>query len=75
MSEHEDQAVALVDEQPVPALAGTFAIYETPDGGYLLVTETDRGIDRKHIPGKLIRLATKGPMSKMFGGLFGDGTE
>jgi hypothetical protein len=71
------QAVAGEEDQdqgdpPPPMLAGTFAIYETPDGGYVLVTDTpSRGIERKMIPGKLVRLVTRGPGASMFGRIFG----
>jgi hypothetical protein len=70
----EDQVVEVVPPaaEPAPVLAGTFAIYQLDDGGFLLVTETpDRGVDRKLIPGKLIRLFSKGPGAKLFGQLFG----
>jgi hypothetical protein len=54
---------------PVPAIAGTFAIYEDGHGGYVLVTETEQhGIIRKHIPGALLKLANK--LSGGFGGFF-----
>lgn len=65
--EDQDQA-----DELAPLLAGTFAIYETPDGGYVLVTDTpNRGVERKILPGKLIRLVTRGPGASMFGRIFG----
>lgn len=61
--------------EPAPVLAGTFAVYATPDGGILLVTEIPgRGIERRAVPGKVVRLATSGVGAKMFGNMFGGGT-
>lgn len=52
--------------EPVPVLAGTFAIYEDGKGGYVLVSETsERKLYRKHIPASLIRVM--GPVLGKFG--------
>lgn len=58
---------------PTPALAGTFAIYEDGNGGFVLVTETDQhGTMRKHVPAALVKMATGGGMlGRKLGGLFG----
>lgn len=58
---------------PAPMLAGTFAIYEDGQGGYVLVTDTpDHGMMRKHIPAGLVKLATGGGMvSRKLAGIFG----
>lgn len=81
----EDQGGALVGpvehgelvtatDDPTPLLAGTFAVYQTPDGGFVLVTDIPgRGQETKVIPGKMVRLVTSGVGSKMFGSLFGGG--
>jgi hypothetical protein len=56
------------EAQPAPALAGTFAIYEDGQGGFVLVTDTGTGPDRKHIPGGLIKMVMKtGALGKLFG--------
>jgi hypothetical protein len=74
----EDQGGQLVAAEPAelarpdPLLAGTFAVYQAPDGGIVLVTEIPgRGVERRVVPGKVIRLATSGVGAKMFGSLFG----
>lgn len=66
--------------QPIePILAGTFALYQTPDGGLMLVTDTAaHGVVRRGVPGAMVKMATKmaegggGPMGalmrKMMGG-------
>lgn len=49
------------DEQPAPPapmLAGTFAVYEDGQGGFVLVTQTEQhGVDRRHIPAGLVKMA------------------
>ncbi len=62
---------------PQPVIAGTFALYEDGEGGFVLVTQTDKhGIDRKHIPKALVKMATGGGIiGRKFGGLFGNGVE
>lgn len=55
-------------DTPVPALAGTFAIYQDGEGGFVLVTDTGTGPERKHIPGALIKMALRaGALGKIFG--------
>ncbi len=64
-----------------PVAAGTFAIYEDGQGGYVLVTqmpsavteENPEGVARKHIPGALVKMATGGGLlGRRLGSLFGD---
>lgn len=53
---------------PTPVLAGTFAIYHDGDGGFVLVTDTGEGPQRKHIPAAIIKLAARtGAIGKFFG--------
>ena len=60
-------------EPPTPEVAGTFAIYATPDGGYCLVTDIPgRGVEQRVISGKMVRFAM-GPGARMLGNLFGKG--
>lgn len=67
MSEPTTGIVVVVPEGPVPAIAGTFAIYEDGSGGYVLVTDTtEHGTMRKHIPSTIVKL-----MGGKFGALFG----
>lgn len=48
----------LADEPgPIPALAGTFALYEDGTGGFVLVTDVGGEVTRKHIPAALVRMA------------------
>lgn len=63
------------DDTPAPLLAGTFVIYATPDGGYVLVTDVEgRGIERKVIPAALVRLAQGGgPFGRHLSAMFGGG--
>jgi hypothetical protein len=57
---------------PAPVLAGTFALYHAPDGGLVLVTDVPgRGVETRHVPGKVLRFVMHGPGSKIFGRLFG----
>ena len=57
-----------------PILAGTFAVYTAPDGGYVLVTDIPgQGVTHKHLPGALVRMVTGDgimgrTMSKFLGG-------
>lgn len=56
----------------VPMLAGTFAIYQHTDGGFVLVADTDGTVTRRHIPGAMVRMLTGGGMfAKKFSGIFG----
>jgi hypothetical protein len=65
--------------QPVePMMAGTFALYATPDGGLMLVTETpEHGVVRRGVPGSMVKMATKlaegggGPMGALFRKMMG----
>jgi hypothetical protein len=70
-----DETVDCAMAQPVPMLAGTFAIYEDGAGGFVLVTETtEHGVQRKVIPAALVKMATGGGMlGRRFAGLFGGG--
>jgi hypothetical protein len=55
-------------DTPTPVIAGTFAIYEDGDGGFVLVTDTGEGPQRKHIPSAIIKLVTRtGALGKLFG--------
>lgn len=57
---------------PVPAVAGTFALYEDGNGGFVLVTDIDGDTTRKHIPGALVKLAMgEGAISKRMRALMG----
>lgn len=41
--------------EPTPYAAGTFAVYDLPDGGVLLVTRLAGGDEQKHhVPGPLV---------------------
>jgi hypothetical protein len=66
---------SLVETAPNPLMAGTFALYETPNGGVMLVTDVEgRGVERREFPPALVKLAMGGggpmgrTMRKMFGG-------
>lgn len=62
----------LVEVEPVPVIAGTFALYEDGQGGYVLVTNTQTGEDRRHIPAALVKMATGGGvLSRKLAGIFG----
>lgn len=53
-------------------MAGTFALYQMDDGGFVLTTDVEgRGVEQRVVPGKMVRLVTSGPFAKMFGNLFG----
>jgi hypothetical protein len=58
---------------PAPMMAGSFGIYDDGGGGYWLMVKLDGQdeVQRKHIPAKLIKLASSGPFARMAGGLFG----
>lgn len=72
----EDRAVELAPHAPI--LAGTFALYQTPEGGFMLVTESERGIEYHHLPAAMVKLAKQmagggggavgGLMRRMMGG-------
>ncbi len=51
----EDQAVALAPHEPF--LSGTFALYITPEGGFVLTTESERGTEHHVMPAAMVRLA------------------
>lgn len=60
---------ALAPDPPKPMLAGTFALYETPRGGLVLVTETpEHGVVRRELSPAVVRaglvLAGGGKMPK-----------
>lgn len=78
--EFDGLAAALEDDQdppgtitPTAVLEGTFALYPDGQGGYVLVTYTEaHGLDRKHIPAALVKMATGGGViGRRFAGLFG----
>jgi len=75
----EDQGAALTgaaEAAPAPMLAGTFALYQSPDGGFVLVTDIPgRGVEQKIIPGKVVKLITSGVGARMFGSIFGPGED
>lgn len=63
-----------------PMLAGTFALYQTSDGGLMLVTETpQQGVTRRAVPGAMVKLAMKmaegggGPMGAILRRAMGGG--
>jgi hypothetical protein len=62
---------AVDDTQPcsevTPVIAGTFAIYEDGHGGFVLVTDTEHGTDRKHIPSTFVKLALRGGLGRFLG--------
>ena len=39
---------------PIPALAGTFVIYEDGKGGYVLVVDVGGEVTHKHIPAAMV---------------------
>jgi len=47
----------LPSDEPTPFMAGTFALYEDGHGGYVLVTQVNDEITRKHIPAGIVKLA------------------
>lgn len=51
-----DNAMEKADAGPQPILAGTFAIYDDGDGGFVIVGETEGGIVRKHITKRIVSL-------------------
>jgi hypothetical protein len=58
-------SVQPLPSEPVPALAGTFALYEDGVGGFVLVTDVGGEVTRKHIPGALVKMALgDNPISK-----------
>lgn len=59
-------------DQPAPLIAGTFALYDDGQAGFVLVTETtDHGLNRRHIPAGMVKLATKlAQGGGLLGGLF-----
>lgn len=69
------EGVALTESAPEPMIAGTFALYQTPDGGMILVTDVkDRGVEQKIIPPALVKMVMGGggPMGKLARKMFGD---
>jgi hypothetical protein len=59
---------------PTPLIAGTFAIYQRPDGGLELVTDVEgRGTERRTVPAAVVKMAAggSGPVGKMLGKMFG----
>lgn len=64
-----------LDTIPQPLLAGTFAIYPTPEGGIVLVTDVEgRGIERRSIPAGVVKMLNGGggPVGGMLRKMFGD---
>lgn len=59
---------------PEPMMAGTFALYETPQGGIVLVTDVaGRGVERREFPPALVKMAMGGGgfMGSKLRGMFG----
>lgn len=61
------------DANPLPTLAGTFAIYDDGHGGFVLVTDVGGDVTRKHIPAAIVKMATGGgvlggQLRKLMGG-------
>jgi hypothetical protein len=53
-------------------IAGTFAVYQADDGGFVVVTDVaGRGVERRSISGRVIRMVTSGPLARTFSGIFG----
>lgn len=71
-AEAELDALAARPAGPDPLIHGTFALYADGAGGFVLVTETDaHGVNRKHIPRAMVKLAMKlmnggGMLAKVF---------
>lgn len=66
----EDRAVVLAPHEPI--LAGTFALYATPEGGFVLATETvTRGVEHHVFPAAVVKLGMQmaggggGPLGSM----------
>jgi hypothetical protein len=69
-----DIEVAEETTTPIPLMAGTFALYETPHGGIVLVTDVaGRGVERREFPPALVKMATGGGgfMGSKLRGMFG----
>lgn len=60
------------DDGPAPLIAGTFALYDDAQGGFVLVTQTtEHGLNRRHIPSGMVKLASKlAQGGGLLGGLF-----
>lgn len=58
-----------------PRFAGTFAVYDGPKGGLVLVTQQEGGpVEHKHIPGGVVRAVMgDGVAGKMMRRIFGGG--
>ena len=71
----EVPAAAEQPEAPKPMFAGTFAIYATPDGGLVLVTDVEgRGVEQRAFPAAMVKMLTGtggGPLGKMARKMFG----
>lgn len=47
-----------VEGQPAPLAQGTFALYATPEGALVLVTDIpDRGVERNVLPAAMVKAA------------------
>lgn len=58
--------------EPVPMMAGTFALYDDGHGGIVLVTDVNGEITKKAIPAALVKLATgDGMMARQMQRLMG----
>jgi hypothetical protein len=58
--------------EPVPMMAGTFALYDDGHGGIVLVTDVNGEVTKKAIPAALVKLATgDGTMSRHMRRLMG----
>lgn len=64
----------MTEPLPEPIQQGTYKLYETPDGGYVLVVTTQEGeIKRTHVPGAIMKMITgdgfiSKKLAKMMGG-------
>lgn len=59
---------------PVPMAAGTYAVYDDQNGGYVLVIGTREGeTHHKHIPARIVKMAEMAMGGNSpFGAMFGD---
>ena len=65
-------AAAAPPSGPQPLAAGTYAVYDDTNGGYVLVIGTREGeTHHKHLPGHLVKMAEKmaggSPLAMLFG--------
>ncbi|MFJ8719758.1 hypothetical protein ACIRD9_42605 [Streptomyces violaceus] len=64
---------ASTPDGPVPIAAGTYAVYDDQDGGFVLVLGTREGqTHHKHVPARVVKMAEmamggNSPLAAMFG--------